>query len=331
MPIHDRFHRAITYLRVSVTDRCNLRCVYCMPEEGVQLRTHEEILRYEEIARIVRVGSELGLTKVRLTGGEPLVRPGIERLVAMIAQIPGLNDLAMTTNGILLERYARALAAAGLGRVNVSLDSLHPKRFHEITRWGTLDDVLSGLRAAEEAGLTPIKINTVVVRGLNDEEVPTLVAWAARRGYRLRFIEWMPVGHTVEDIAAWRSRFVSAREIRERIEAAYGPLEAGGARTTGPARCYRVQGMEVEIGFISPISERFCSQCNRLRLTADGQLRPCLLSDRELDLRTPLRQGIDDEGLKALLIEAVRMKPFGHHLDRDWRDAEERTMAEIGG
>jgi len=331
MSIHDRFHRAITYLRVSVTDRCNLRCVYCMPEEGVQLRTHEEILRYEEIARIVRVGSELGFTKVRLTGGEPLVRPGIERLVAMIAQIPGLNDVAMTTNGILLARYAHALAAAGLDRVNVSLDSLDPKRFHEITRWGSLDDVLRGLQAAEEAGLTPIKINTVVIRGLNDEEVPALAGWAAKKGYRLRFIEWMPVGHTVEDIAAWRSRFVSAREIRERIEAAYGPLEVVGARTTGPARSYRVQGMEVEIGFISSISERFCSQCNRLRLTADGQLRPCLLSDHELDLRTPLRQGIDDEGLKALLIEAVRMKPAGHHLDRGWREAEERTMAEIGG
>jgi len=181
MSIHDRFHRAITYLRVSVTDRCNLRCVYCMPEEGVQLRTHEEILRYEEIARIVRVGSELGFTKVRLTGGEPLVRPGIERLVAMIAQIPGLNDVAMTTNGILLARYAHALAAAGLDRVNVSLDSLDPKRFHEITRWGSLDDVLRGLQAAEEAGLTPIKINTVVIRGLNDEEVPALAGWAAKK------------------------------------------------------------------------------------------------------------------------------------------------------
>ncbi len=327
----DAYNRPISYLRISVTDRCNLRCIYCMPPEGVPWRPHEEILRYEEIETIVRAAAEIGISKIRLTGGEPLVRPGIVELVRMLARIPGIDDLAMTTNGILLADYADELAAAGLRRVNVSLDTLRPERFHAITRLGRLEDVLAGMEAARRAGLTPVKINTVVMRGMNDDEVVELARKTMEEGWNLRFIELMPVGNGVLAEGGWRERVVTAREIRGRVEAALGKLEpAKKAAGSGPARCYRLPGARGTLGFITPVSEHFCYHCNRLRLTADGQLRPCLLSDLEVDLRTPLRNGAGVADIKHLLLHGIAVKPLEHHLDR-LQKPEKRVMSEIGG
>jgi cyclic pyranopterin phosphate synthase len=335
MPCLDAYNRPISYLRISVTDRCNLRCIYCMPPEGVAWRPHAEILRYEEIETIVRAATELDITKVRLTGGEPLVRPGIVDLVRMLAHIPGVDDLAMTTNGVLLPRYATALASAGLQRVNVSLDTLRPERFQRITRRGRLEDVLAGIEAARRAGLEPIKINTVVIRGMNDDEVVDLARKTMDAGWNIRFIELMPVGSGVLSDGGWRERVVTGSEVRRRIEAALGELEpAKVSAGNGPARYYRLPGARAPaggtLGFITPISEHFCYRCNRLRLTADGQLRPCLLSDQEIDLRTPLRDGASVAEIKALLLQGIERKPMRHHLDECQRP-ERRVMSEIGG
>ena len=331
MPCLDAYNRSISYLRISVTDRCNLRCIYCMPPEGVHWRPHEDILRYEEIETIVRAAAEMGISKVRLTGGEPLVRPGIVDLVRILAHIPGIDDLAMTTNGILLPRYAAALAEAGLRRVNVSLDTLRADRFQRITRLGRMEDVLAGIEAAQEAGLEPIKINTVVIRGMNDDEVVDLARKTIAAGWDLRFIEMMPVGNGVLADGSWRERVVTALEIRGKIEAALGRLEPAKVNVGGgPARYYKLPDAKGTLGFITPISEHFCYRCNRLRLTADGQLRPCLLSDQEIDLRTPLRQGADAAQIKALLLRGIESKPLHHHLDECLRP-ESRVMSEIGG
>ncbi len=327
----DAYNRPISYLRISVTDRCNLRCVYCMPPEGVAWRPHDEILRYEEIETVVRAAAGLGISKVRLTGGEPLVRMGIVDLVRDLAGIPGVDDLAMTTNGVLLSRYATDLAEAGLQRVNVSLDTLRPERFRRITRLGRMEDVLAGMEAAHEAGLEPVKINTVVIRGMNDDEVVDLARKTMETGWNVRFIEPMPVGNGVLADGEWRERVVTGREIRHRIEAALGELEpAKMSAGNGPARYYRLHGARGTLGFITPISEHFCYRCNRLRLTADGQLRPCLLSDYEIDLRTPLRQGADVAQIKELLLKGIESKPMQHHLD-EWKRPEKRVMSEIGG
>ncbi len=327
----DAYNRPISYLRISVTDRCNLRCIYCMPPEGVPACTHDDILRYEEIETVVRAAAELGISKVRLTGGEPLARLGLVDLVRQIAAIPGIDDLAMTTNGTLLARCAAELAQAGLHRVNVSLDTLRPERFRRITRRGRLEDVLAGMEAARAAGLDPIKINTVVIRGMNDDEVIDLARQTRQAGWHVRFIELMPVGNGGLLDERWEERVVTAGEIRTRIEAALGNLEPAKMRVgSGPARYYRLPGAEGTLGFITPISEHFCYRCNRLRLTADGQLRPCLLSDAELDLRTPLRQGATVAEIKALLLEGIARKPMQHHLDECERP-ENRAMSEIGG
>jgi cyclic pyranopterin phosphate synthase len=302
-----------------------------MPPEGVAPRSHDELLRYEEIATIVRAAADLGITKIRLTGGEPLVRLGLEDLVHMLAQIPGVDDLAMTTNGILLSRHATALAEAGLQRVNISLDTLRPERFRHITRRGRLEDVLGGMEAARAAGLAPIKINTVVIRGMNDDEVVDFAQKTAESAWNVRFIELMPVGNGMLTEGGWRERVVTAKEIRRQIESSLGPLEpAKMSAGSGPARYYRLPGANGTLGFITPISEHFCYQCNRLRLTADGQLRPCLLSDAEIDLRTPLRQGAKVEHIRELLLKGIGSKPMVHHLDQ-CQLPENRAMSEIGG
>jgi len=302
-----------------------------MPPEGVPWRPHGEILRYEEIETVVRAAAELGISKVRLTGGEPLVRLGIADLVRSLARIPGIDDLAMTTNGTLLSRYAEALARAGLQRVNVSLDTLRPERFRRITRLGRMENVLEGMEAARQAGLEPIKINTVVIRGMNDDEVVDFARKTVEAGWNVRFIEPMPVGNGVLADSEWRERVVTGREIRQQIEAVLGELEpAKVSAGSGPARYYRLPGARGTLGFITPISEHFCYRCNRLRLTADGQLRPCLLSDQEIDLRTPLRQGADVAQIKGLLLKGIESKPMQHHLDEHKRP-ENRVMSEIGG
>ncbi len=306
----DKFDRIIDYLRISVTDRCNLRCVYCMPGEGVRLIHFQDILSYEEIVRVVRIASRLGVRKVRLTGGEPLVRKDLPHLIEAIAGIEGIEDISLTTNGLLLSRLAGTLAAAGLKRVNISLDSLDPERYREITRGGNINDVREGIRAAENAGLHPIKINMVAIRGVNDDEIVRFARWTAFALYDVRFIELMPFGRGNH----WsREEILSAEEMKGGISAV-APLIPVKARSSGPARYYRFPGALGTIGFISPVSHHFCNSCNRLRLTADGKLRPCLFSDEEIDLKLAMRQGASDTIVEELLRLSVNIKPERHTL-----------------
>jgi cyclic pyranopterin phosphate synthase len=327
----DNYSRAINYLRISVTDRCNLRCTYCMPPEGIPWQPHESILSFEEIEAVTRAAAELGISKVRLTGGEPLVRLGIASLVRVLARIPGVDDLAMTTNGILLPRHAEELAEAGLRRVNISLDTLRPERFERITRLGHIEDVFAGIEAAQQAHLDPVKINMVVVRGVNDDEVLDLARKTRDDGWNVRFIEWMPVGDKGQADSGWAQGVVTGEEILSHIETVLGPLQPAKAQVgVGPARYYRLKAATGTLGFITAVSDHFCYGCNRLRLTADGQLRPCLLSDREIDLRTPLRHGADVAQIKALLLQGIESKPERHHLDETMQP-ERRAMSQIGG
>ena len=280
-----------------------------MPESGPDWKSHDSILRYEEIVRVVRAATSLGISKVRLTGGEPLVRAGIETLVADLAALPGIDDLSLTTNGALLPKHAESLRRAGLQRVNISLDTLRPDRFRALTRRGNLQQALDGIRAAEEAGLAPIKVNMVVVRGMNDDEVSDIARLTLENRWHVRFIELMPVGSEegclpgVCDGSSRGQAFVSAAEIRERVQAELGPLSpvSTGVIGNGPASYYRLEGALGSVGFISAVSEHFCARCNRLRLTADGFLRPCLMADGEIDLRTPLRRGATDQELVDLV------------------------------
>ncbi len=309
-PLRDGYSRIIDYLRLSVTDRCNLRCIYCMPAEGVTPWKHADILSYEEITRIVGIAAGLGVKKVRITGGEPLTRKNITFLVRSIAQITGIEDLTMTTNGVLLERYAQELADAGLRRINVSLDSFRPDRYREMTRGGDLEAVLRGIRAAEKAGLLPIKINMVPVKGLNDDEVEDFARLTLQTDWQVRFIELMPTGS--HDF--WSpDRYITTDDVRKRIEA-IGPLEPVKVRSKGPSRYFRLAGARGVVGFISALTHHFCSDCNRLRLTADGKLRPCLFSETEIDLRSALRGNADDAEIGRLLRLAIEVKPEGHTI-----------------
>ncbi len=324
----DRYHRIISYLRVSVTDRCNLRCQYCMPPQGVPFKGHQDILRYEEIDKIVRAAVGLGVRRVRLTGGEPLVRAGIVDLVRMLATIDGLDDLSMTTNGILLPRYAADLRRAGLTRVNISLDTLREERYAKITRGGSLADVLQGIAHAEKSGLMPLKINVVILRGVNDDEISDMARLTLTHGWHVRFIELMPLN---DCSCGLDGEYVPSHEVRQRIVADLGELEpAAPPWGGGPADYYRLLGAPGLLGFISPISEHFCAACNRLRLTADGLLRPCLLSDNEIDLRTVVRGGAGIEQIQDVLRTAIMAKPTGHHLDEQVLP-QGRVMSQIGG
>ena len=306
----DSFQRPINYLRISVTDRCNLRCVYCLPEEGIQHIPHDEILRYEEICRIVAVAAELGISKVRLTGGEPLVRAGLLQLVRMLKGTKEITDLSLTTNGILLTRFAGELKEAGLQRVNVSLDTLRPERFRQITRCGDLENTLQGIEAARVAGLNPVKVNMVVMAGTNDDELVDFAMKTVNEGWHVRFIELMPFSGN----SAAQTGFLSVTEMKERL-LPLGQLEpVHGSVGNGPAKYFRLPGASGTIGFITPVTEHFCFQCNRLRLTADGKLRPCLMSSEEIDLKAPLRAGISPEELKALINRAAIAKPRSHNL-----------------
>jgi cyclic pyranopterin phosphate synthase len=299
-----------------------------MPEEGIDKQSHSQILRYEELELIIRAAAELGISKLRLTGGEPLARLGIVDFVRMVSAIPGIDDLAMTTNATLLARHASALAKAGLQRLNVSLDSLRPDRFRRITRRGRLEDVYAGVAAAQAAGIEPIKLNVVVVRGLNDDEVTDFARKTLTEGWHVRFIELMPIGANI----AWAADgVVTVPEMRDHIEQALGPLQpVHGPRGNGPARYHHLPGARGTIGFIGAKSEHFCAACNRLRLTADGRLRPCLMSNQEIDLGGPLRTGAGIEEIKAILSQAIRSKPERHYLD-EALSPHDRTMAQIGG
>ena len=323
----DRFGRDIHYLRISLTDRCNLRCVYCMPED-MTFRPSPDLMQDDEILALLPVFVGLGFDKFRLTGGEPTVRAGIVELVWAIAHTPGVRQVTMTTNGVLLERLAKPLAEAGLERCNISVDTLDPERYRAITRYGRLEQVLAGVRAAEAAGLLPIKINTVVARGFNEEDVVELARQTLEHDWQVRYIEMMPFG-AVADFA--RSQIVTEGEIMGRIEAALGPLEpVDGGRLQGEARVYRLRGARGMLGFISSVTAPFCAACTRARLTADGRLRLCLLREGEVDLLTPLRAGAPPAELGRLVREAIWWKPWGHGLADDQIPAN-RLMSEIGG
>src|SRR5438094_3302796 len=304
-PLRDSWGREIKSVRVSVTDKCNFRCTYCMPAEGLQWLGRDEILSFEEITRIVRVLARLGVDEVRLTGGEPLVRRDLPNLVGMLAAVDGVRDLSLTTNGVLLDRLAGPLVEAGLQRLNVSLDSLNHVRFAEITRRDALDAVLRGLEEAERyPELRPIKVNCVAVKGFTENEVPALAELSRRKPYVVRFIEFMPL----DADETWREdRFLTGGEIRALIEECW-PLVEVPAAPSSTSRRFRFADGAGEIGFVNPVSEPFCSACDRIRMTADGQLRTCLFSRREWDLKTPLRSGASDTELADLLRFAVRHK-----------------------
>jgi cyclic pyranopterin phosphate synthase len=323
--MHDSFQRPVNYLRVSVTDRCNLRCVYCMPPEGVPLMLHEDILSYEEICTVVRAAAQLGINKVRLTGGEPLVRGGVPELVEMIAGIGTIDDISLTTNGILLAGLAARLKAAGLNRVNISLDTLRPERFERITRRPGFEAVFEGIDAAREAGLDPVKINVVLMAGVNDDELLDFAAKTIHDGWHVRFIEYMPVSGQDD-----RKKFLPIDEAKTRLET-LGKLEPSRtAAGNGPAKYFRYPGAKGTVGFITPISEHFCFQCNRLRLTADGKLRPCLMSDEEIDLRWALRHEASPNGLRELIETAIARKPRQHRLAEGYV-FDDRPFSQVGG
>lgn len=323
--MQDQFQRRIEYLRISVTDRCNLRCKYCMPETGVQWIPHEEILSFEEIQRLIKISTLLGFKRFRITGGEPLVRKGIVDFIAQVSQIPGVEDLMLTTNGMLLPEMAFDLKAAGLNRVNISLDTFDPQQFREITRGGEVDKVLQGVFRSLEAGLQPVKLNVVVVRDFNVKELPKFLELARNYPIHVRFIELMPIGISSEQ----RKEFVPIAEMKEILGLqGLGPKKdvLGG----GPAEYITTEGFQGSLGFISALSRHFCDTCNRVRLTADGKLRPCLHSSKEVDLRQALRNGSSEDELADLFAQAVWHKPAEHHMNEEaWQD--QRMMSQIGG
>ena len=328
-PLVDAWGREIKSVRISVTDKCNFRCTYCMPAEGLEWLGRDEILTFEEIARLVGVLARLGVDEVRLTGGEPLIRRDLPTLVGMLSAIAGVRDLSLTTNGVLLDRFAGLLVEAGLQRLNVSLDSLNHVRFTEITRRDALDAVLRGLEEAERyPELRPIKVNCVAVKGFTETEVPALAELARRKPYVVRFIEFMPL----DADEAWREDDVlTGAEIRAIIESEHGPLIELPAKASSTARRFRFADGAGELGFVNPVSEPFCSSCDRIRLTADGQLRTCLFSRREWDLKEPLRAGASDAELTQLLQFAVQHKELKHRINDPGFVRASRSMSQIGG
>lgn len=328
--LKDRFGREIDYLRISVIDTCNLRCVYCMPVRGLRFTPDAELLTADEIERVGRAAAAVGFRRIRLTGGEPTLRPDIVEIVRRLAVIPGIAEVAMTTNAILLPRMARPLAEAGLRRINIHVDTLDPDRLKRIMRFGTLHEIEAGIAAAEEAGLVPLKINCVVTRGYNDADVVDLARKTLERSWHVRFIELMPLG-TGEAAHVALSQFVPTRETYERIEAALGRLTPlPNANRSDESRNYRLPDARGVVGFISPVSEPYCGTCNRMRLTADGRFHLCLLHDDELDVKRVLRAGGSEQEVGAVLARAVGLKPTGHNLD-EGISTEQRQMFQLGG
>src|SRR3989304_7377961 len=318
----DTQNRVINYFRVSVTDRCNLRCIYCMSRDGVDMKARSEILSFEELEKIISVAAKSGVSKVRITGGEPLIRKGLIDFISRISKISEIKDLSMTTNGILLKENVFALKEAGLQRVNVSLDTLDPQKYREITENGEIERVWDGIFEAERAGLLPVKINLVVVRGLNDNELCDFSQLTRKYQYDIRFIEYMPVGAT----NYWsREKFMSSSEILERISKKLGELTPLETSNHSPATYFKLSNSKGRIGVISPISNHFCSSCNKLRLTSDGRLRACLFSDDEVDLKAILRSNCSAENINNLLKEAVLRKPKDHNLKEGESFLLERT------
>jgi cyclic pyranopterin phosphate synthase len=327
-PLRDGHNRLIRDVRVSVTDRCNFRCQYCMPAEGLPWLERDEVLSFEEIERLVTLLASMGVHDVRLTGGEPLVRRELWRLVEMLSGIEAVRDLSLTTNGYLLERQVGDLVRAGLRRVNVSLDALAPDRFFQLTRRDSLQQVLDGLAAAERyPELRPIKVNVVAIRGFTEDEVLGFADFARRKPYEVRFIEFMPL----DGDRAWdRSKVLTNAEVREIVESRY-PLEPLGRERSGTSRRWRFADGQGEIGFISPVSEPFCGDCNRIRITAEGKLRTCLFSLNETDLRGPMRAGASDDDLEQIIRDAVWRKELKHRVNEPGFIQPDRPMSAIGG
>lgn len=323
----DQYGRQIHYLRISLTDHCNLRCLYCMPEDIV-FRTNAELMQDDEILTLVKLFVQLGFDKFRLTGGEPTVRARIVDLVRNIASLEGVHKLTMTTNGVLLKRLAKPLAEAGLQRVNISVDTLNPEKYQRLTRRGSLDDVLAGIRAAERAGIVPIKLNAVVVRGFNEQEVIDLAKLTLNNPWQVRFIEMMPFAGATEFQV---QQMVTADEVFQLIEGELGAMQtANGGQLDGEARTFRLPGAKGELGFIASVSQPFCASCTRARLTADGRLRLCLLQEGEVDLLAPLRAGASMGELRRLIADGIWNKPWGHGLE-EGQIPVNRAMSEIGG
>jgi cyclic pyranopterin phosphate synthase len=323
----DRFNRKINYLRISITDKCNLRCIYCMPPFGERKLRHKDILRYEELLRIARIAITLGITKIRLTGGEPLVRKGVDEFIPMLTALEGLMDVSITTNGVLLKQNLKMLKAAGIKRLNISIDSLDRRKFEKITRFDHLDQVWEGIASARDMGFHPIKLNVVMMKGINDDEILDFGRLALEQPYHLRFIECMPIGLETNSLA-----FVANQEVEKALVEAFGPLiPVLPGPYDGPAERFRFEHGKGEIGFVSAISRSFCDHCNRLRLTANGMLLPCLLSDTEISIKDPLRRGCLDGELIEVFRKAVRLKPACHPLNGQNNQKVHRKMCSVGG
>lgn len=327
----DLFSRSISYLRVSLTDQCNLRCLYCTPKEIEEKLSCGELLSYEELLRVIGLAVELGIRKVRLTGGEPLVRKNVISFIRRLAELPGLDDIRLTTNGVMLESMADDLFKAGIRKLNISLDTLKKERYQQITGVDIFNRVWAGIEKVEAMGFSPIKINMVALRGINDDELVDFARLTLTHNLQVRFIEFMPIG----DGTLWgKERYISSEEIKERISILGELEEIKTFRMDGPARIYRFRDGDTlrgSVGFISPISHKFCDQCNRLRLTSEGRLRSCLLSDQETDLKTIIRSGGSDKDVKMALVQTILNKPKGHTiLDKDGGNCHGQ-MSRIGG
>jgi GTP 3',8-cyclase len=325
----DHYGRAITYLRISITDRCNLRCAYCQPASGLSCIPDDRLLNKDDFVRLAQAAASLGITKIRVTGGEPLVHPDVLEIIERIGAIPGIEDLSLTSNAILLDKLAIPLANAGLNRVNISLDTLVPEKYSRVTRFGYFDQAWKGILAAEKAGLSPIKLNSVVVGGFNDNEIPDLARLSIDHPWHIRFIELMPVANSQDwgdGLPPVDKRYVSVQTMHEMLSYLSLVPEQTDANS-GPERMFRIPGAAGTVGFISPLGEHFCARCNRLRLTADGRLRSCLLVDKEISIQEALKSGAD---LEAFLKKAVEEKPRGHEL-HDHNCPDTRCMSQIGG
>lgn len=328
----DSFNREHDYLRISVTDRCNLRCVYCMPSEGIKFLENKDVISYEEIVEVVKVGAKLGIKKLRLTGGEPLVRKGLEILVKKLSEIPGIEDIALTTNAYFLEQKASILRNAGLTRVNISLDSLRPERFKEITRGGDVKRVLAGLNEAIKVGFSPIKINTVLMKGFNDDEIGEFLKMTLDSPFQIRFIEYMPIGNDDEN---WKKGYISLDYVKEQAKnLGYDLLESEEVYGNGPAENFKIKGAKGSIGLIHPVSHNFCESCNRLRLTSDGYLKACLYWDEELNIRRHIG---NPTGIEQIFYKALLNKPENHEMAKIISEETQsfkpttRSMSQIGG
>ncbi len=326
--MNDQFGRELTYLRISVVDRCNLRCLYCMPKHGVGFDAWEELLSYQEIVRLVKVFAELGIRKVRITGGEPLVRREIEKLIVMIREVPGIQELALSTNGVFLKGQAQKLKTAGVDRINISLDTLKRSRFEEIARMDRLAEVLEGIDETIAAGINPVKLNTVLMRGINDDEILPLVHYAVEKKISIRFIELMPTDRSVS--VDPQKHFFSTQEAKAEVEKEFR-LVSVDAYLSSPAQTFQISGTQSQVGFISPISNFFCARCNRLRIKANGMLKTCLHGKEDLDLKKLLRAGFSEEAIKKIIQQVVYVRPEQHFLNEPQVKHQDFQMSHVGG